>query len=401
MKPAEVTGALAKTKKPRKHNQLGLTPASQDHESSSDDENEEAKLASVTTNSASLVQFEYKGRTATLKSAAEIAAWIAERKKRYPTVAKAETAKKEAAEKKRKWADEKKKRDEAAKEKRLEREKNQQEAWELRRKTLENQKEKQKAEAERETQLTNSNGKEKERGYDDPLKKAQIKAEKLRRKAAKAEIRAIKAEAAAKIASVRRASLQSNSTQDRSEMKDGDSAIVLEDHDEGRAQESTLAVESDSASSTSSLSISDSSDMSDADETSSAGSSGSDPDSDSASGPEQTTTKRLAPDRVPPPPRRPNLCRRLMNTGKCRYGAACQYSHDIPETARQGRAEKRKPEAMSTKKERRKGLWQVMVDKELEEERKHVLKAIIFMGEKGMLDGQKPTTANGKGNGNI
>ena len=37
------------------------------------------------------------------------------------------------------------------------------------------------------------------------------------------------------------------------------------------------------------------------------------------------------------------------------------------------------------KKERRKGLWQVMVEKEQEEERKQVLRAIIFMGERGML----------------
>ena len=39
----------------------------------------------------------------------------------------------------------------------------------------------------------------------------------------------------------------------------------------------------------------------------------------------------------------------------------------------------------ATTKERRKGLWQVMVEKEQEEERKQVLRAIIFMGEKGML----------------
>ena len=54
---------------------------------------------------ANVLQFEYKGRTASLRTAAEIAAWIAERKKNYPTQAKAEAAKKESAEKKRKWVE--------------------------------------------------------------------------------------------------------------------------------------------------------------------------------------------------------------------------------------------------------------------------------------------------------
>jgi hypothetical protein len=35
---------------------------------------------------------------------------------------------------------------------------------------------------------------------------------------------------------------------------------------------------------------------------------------------------------------------------------------------------------------KRKGLWQVMVEKEKEEERRKVLEAIMSLGEKGLLD---------------
>lgn len=50
-----------------------------------------------------------------------------------------------------------------------------------------------------------------------------------------------------------------------------------------------------------------------------------------------------------------------------------------------------------TKRERRKGLWQVMVEKEQEEERKQLLRAIIFMGERGMLgeDVKRATEVDG------
>ncbi|MCJ1388090.1 hypothetical protein MMC18_000934 [Xylographa bjoerkii] len=81
---------VQKSRKKRKHNQLGLTPKTEEHESSEDEEvDEESKLAAVQasdlpTNPGQL-QFLYKGRLATLNSPSEIAAWIEERKKRYPT----------------------------------------------------------------------------------------------------------------------------------------------------------------------------------------------------------------------------------------------------------------------------------------------------------------------------
>ena len=423
----------AKTKKPRKHNQLGLTPASQDHESSSDDENEEAQLASKILNNASMLQFEYNGRTATLRTATEIAAWIAERKKRFPTQAKAEAAKKEAAEKKRKWTEMKQQREEAAQAKRLERERVQQE--ELRLKGLDSKKHKAEQKELKKARKAAKDEEEEEDDHEIRAKKARIKAEKLRLKANVAELKVLEAEAAARKARKRRASLQSGaSTLDDTSAKeaptrDADSAIALEeDDDEGvarvmsealdLAKSNNLAIKgededkdkgeiSDSSSQVSSSS--DLSNVSDAESTSSSGSSssGSSSDSDSDSAPEQTTTKRLHPTRVPPPPRRApgynndkNLCRRLLATGHCSHGSECRYSHDLPDTLpslgeRKGKLkQKRKVRLGKTKatdtaaapvKERRKGLWQVMVEKEEEEARKQVLRAIVFMGENGML----------------
>jgi Nuclear fragile X mental retardation-interacting protein 1 (NUFIP1)/Zinc finger C-x8-C-x5-C-x3-H type (and similar) len=433
-----------KNKKPRKHNQLGLTPASQDHESSSNDENEEAKLSSMIANDADIVQFEYNGRIATLRTAAEIAAWIAERKKRYPTQAKAEAAKKEAAEKKQKWVDEKKRREEAAKAKRAEREQAQKE--ELRLKALELKKKIAEEKVRKKAGKARQDEVEEDEDHEIKAKKARIKADKLRLKAEKAELKVLEAEAAARKARDRRASLQSSaSTQYElnfkdSSAKDVDSSIAMEGNDDEAMVENTIGTEGTNinkaerkgmklpkshdpqdakapiveerdkgqiSESSSSLSPSDSPALSDPEPTSSSASSptSSDFGSESESAPEQTTSKRLHPTRVAPPPRRPpihtqHLCRSLLATGHCKRGAECHYSHDLPDTLpslderKDKLKEKRKvrlgkakaidvPTAMT--KERRKGLWQVMVEKEQEEERKQVLRAIIFMGENEML----------------
>lgn len=81
-------------KKKRRHNQLGLTPKTEDHESSEEEAvDEESKLAATQSSGpVSALQFTYKGQVATLKSPSDIAAWIAERKKRYPTKKRAEEA---------------------------------------------------------------------------------------------------------------------------------------------------------------------------------------------------------------------------------------------------------------------------------------------------------------------
>lgn len=103
-----------KKKKKRRYNQLGLTPKTEEHESSDeeDDQDEEAKLAAAAGGEPQQLQFTYRGQTSTLQSPSEIAAWIAERKKKFPTKARAA----EAAERKRKREEEQQAARQAAKE---------------------------------------------------------------------------------------------------------------------------------------------------------------------------------------------------------------------------------------------------------------------------------------------
>ena len=93
--PSEASDIVQKRKKKkRKHNQLGLTPKTEDHESSEEEDiDEESKLAAMqSSGTGSALQFTYKGQLATLKSPSDIAAWIEERKKRFPTKKRAEEA---------------------------------------------------------------------------------------------------------------------------------------------------------------------------------------------------------------------------------------------------------------------------------------------------------------------
>ena len=108
------------------------------------------------------LQFTYKGQTATLQSQSDIAAWIAERKKRYPTKARI----KEAAEQKRQLQDAQRAANEARREKQ----------------------EKRKAEIKDRQKLDDLN---------EAAQKAKLKAEKLRRQLKKEEKRIARAEAEA------------------------------------------------------------------------------------------------------------------------------------------------------------------------------------------------------------
>ncbi|KAF2143653.1 uncharacterized protein K452DRAFT_296654 [Aplosporella prunicola CBS 121167] len=152
---AEVNDSGHKNKK-RKFNQLGLTPRSDVREDSEDDVDEEAKAAAA----GGVLQFEYKGRSATLKSAAEVAAWIEERKKRFPTKARVEEKRKQD--------------DEAREAKRLAQEQ---------------------AAAERKAKFGDKAEPGKKRKDDEKTKKAMSKIEKLRMKLAKAEAKAERAAA--------------------------------------------------------------------------------------------------------------------------------------------------------------------------------------------------------------
>ncbi|KAF3482107.1 uncharacterized protein GIQ15_04866 [Arthroderma uncinatum] len=94
-KPPPPTSS-SRPRKQRKHNQLGLTPKTEEHESSEEDVDadvdEEVKLAGSVTGE---LRFSYRGRTSTLGSTAEVAAWIEERKRRFPTRERVETKKEE------------------------------------------------------------------------------------------------------------------------------------------------------------------------------------------------------------------------------------------------------------------------------------------------------------------
>ena len=132
-------------------------------------------------NKSSRLQFTYKGRTATLQSSAEIAAFIQERKKRFPT---------------------KERREEAAKLKR-DKQEAQRAADQARKKVLEKQKAefrtKQNAEAReaKENKIKKAEKEQVERGSESTVSKAKSKMEKLRRKLEKEEKRFAKAEAKA------------------------------------------------------------------------------------------------------------------------------------------------------------------------------------------------------------
>lgn len=177
-KPLDVQDSARKPRrKQRRHNQLGLTPRAEEHESSDeeDDADEETRLGAVVAssgNGSELLRFEYNGFTSTLQSASDIASWIEERKKRYPTKARAA----EAAERKRQ-------RDE------VERVKHQARRESTERRVAESkQKHRQKVEADSRTQPVDSEG---------TIAKTNRKIEKLRKQLQKEEKRAARAVAGA------------------------------------------------------------------------------------------------------------------------------------------------------------------------------------------------------------
>lgn len=329
--PPSVDTARKPNKKKRKHNQLGLTPKTEEHESSEeeDDVDEESKLAGGDGDGDSGLKFTYRGRTSTLQSPADIAAWIAERKKKFPTQARVE-------EKKKAMEEAKKAREEAAKQRELQREESkrlQKEAWERKER-------------------------EKHGGEDSPAKspnpadaaaKAKLKADRLRRKLMKEERRIAKAEADAERARLKVEALQKGSTKDESGQDVGQDghlqpaneqeAVVYQGDRESDtkptdpdAQFTQTEPQIDGGIPGASLSASEDSDW-----TSSSGSdhSSTDPaesDSDD-SAPEEMTSHRTGPDRVPPPPgeQKKRICRHFARNGRCLRGERCKFVHEMPE----------------------------------------------------------------------
>lgn len=347
-KPPPAADATRKPKKrKRKHNQLGLTPKTEEHESSEEEEDadEESKLAQVSAGAAPL-QFTYKGQTATLQSASDIAAWIAERRKKFPTAARIEE--------KKKAADEAKAAREAAR------------------------REKEKA---KHTEPEPKAGAGSADPALDAAMKAQRKADKIRRNLNREQKRFAKAEAAAEAARLKVEALQKQAKGLDGDQSQQNGIGTAESHD--ASLDSVVKAESISSPMTeapiklesipvdiSSVSVaavdatadrlngpidlsSEGSDNSDW-----TSSSGSDSDSDSGSeddsAPEEVSSRRQGPERVPPPPRegKTQLCRHFARSGQCNRGDKCKFSHEVS-----GRGHKSKPQA---EKKGRKGLFQAV-----------------------------------------
>lgn len=364
--------AAPNVEKPKKQNILGLTPANADPDSEpEDDEGEETRLASQTKSAGQGLEIEYRGHVSTLRTPAEIAAWIAERKNRYPTQVKVEAAKKEAAEKKRKWEEEKAARLEASRQARLKRDEERRQQQQIARAQKE-------AEEKRRTESRDAKL--------DPATIAQLKAERLRKKAQKAEERLAKAEEALRVAQEKRAALD-GSQDDQQPFE----AAAANDKQPSELEDVDIASDADStdpdATSSSGTSTTDS-------DTDSEASSGAESDSDSA--PEVISTKQaaLVHDLTQQRPKvarldAPRLCNNFAKYGRCRYGSRCRFSHDSSKGKKI--SSKKSVSSSSLSNTRRKGLFEVMVKKEEEEERKRLLEAIIRLGERGVLDEPGPT----------
>jgi hypothetical protein len=217
---------------------LGLTPKGEDHESSEeDDADEETKLAaSLEASGKSYVsfycyqlsvaytyryEFSYRGSTSSLTSPEEIAAWIEERKKRYPTLARVAEAKEREKERHKVIAEAKKAREEASKLKRQERD-------EVNAKRVEQELEEKRLKAERAE-------------AEEAAQKAKIKAEKLRRKLLKEQNRLANAEAEAERTRVKAEELKKSSVSQRRSSVEERPIVTKTDSDLSSAQVNPFA----------------------------------------------------------------------------------------------------------------------------------------------------------------
>lgn len=330
--------------KRKTQNVLGLTPVYGDPSGSESDGDEESRMAS---SEPSGLQFEYNGSLATLKTAADIAAWISERRKRYPTRAKTEAAKMAEVERRQ----------------RLEQEK--QTKLETKRHKLHENK-KSHRQVRDDPKSSNSTAMfDKERPHG-------VEAKKDSGKALAREISALDQTQDYEHAALKNDSSVLARNTKMIHPRDGKSAIsqiskpVTEVLDDGFIHDT-----------------SDSSELTDSEMTSSSGSSS---DSEDDSAPEELSSKSAGLNYSRAPQTKDTssrpVCRALSKYGRCKYGSTCRYSHDLP--AR--RSKRQLKTEMNSTSSKRRSLWQAMVEKEQEEERKQVLQAIIALGKSGVLE---------------
>ena len=377
----------ARKKKKRKHNVLGLTPRTEEHEESEDEDvDEEVAHAAVNSgaqpylepapftiysisNIMCRLKFEYKGQTSTLGTPAEICAWIEERKKRFPTQARIEAKK---AERDRQLQEARLKGKEALYEKRSKKAKRSAESAEklteeaelakkrdrVRKRLREHERKLAKLDAEvaRSEAGTKEEGesKTKKRKLSDSHGQGHTSAQESEAKShlvteienkAKDNANSSVEESTGPTATIEDPTIEAQCTIDRTT----GSAPQSKDLSLNENMDSGLSMSSDSMSLTSD----------EDDETSSSGSSS---DSDNEP-PEESSTHRAGPERVPPPKREMPICRQFLSTGRCSFGGrkgGCRYRHELPKRENgQVRARNNKQTAVKGKeKPKRKGLYQ-------------------------------------------
>ncbi|KAI9722598.1 MAG: hypothetical protein M1812_001529 [Candelaria pacifica] len=337
-----------KKKKKRTHNVLGLTPRQEEHEESEEEDiDEEATLAGMIGSDQARLQVTYKGQTATLGTPSDIAAWIEERKKRFPTKQRVEQKKAEL-----------KRRLDIANESK---------------KVAVKEKDRQRSQTVDAKQLAAE--------ARCKMEKARRRLEKEQEKLARAEAAAADAEASKENATVK----HTNGSKKRKRYSESSEEVVKEetvpalqvgDADSPQKMadiESTrhakpsgttseladnVALASDDVSEDSMSISSTSSVLSNDEETSSSGSSSSDDER-----PEEAPSKRGFPVRVPPPERvkRNAICKTFAKTGRCKFRSRCRFSHDLQDSggAKVGNGYNSKPKSVEDRaKPKRKGLYQ-------------------------------------------
>ncbi|KAJ5430928.1 Zinc finger CCCH-type [Penicillium cf. griseofulvum] len=421
------TNRKAKKRK-RKHNQLGLTPHTEEHESSEEeaDEDEESKLAQSGGDAAPL-QVSYKGKTSTLQTPSDIAAWIAERRKKFPTQARVEEKKKSMEEAKaareatrlQKQKEQQEKRKEHI-QKQNERKAetadattNAQRREKIRRNLEREEKRIQKAMAETEAarlrmealqkealSLNADFSQEEDTGttprHQHPAPDPVIKAEPenpLSEPPIKTETEdpvpepAINAEPETAVTETTIQTepdpipepVQSADPVSHATEAQGDPESLLESND----LEGTIKTEHHTDHNLDGMEITSDHEASD---WTSSDASGSDSDSDSESddsAPEQVTSRRTGPERVPPPPRegKKTVCRYFARNGHCNRGDQCKFLHENDSE----RKTKAKPTEKKEKETKRKGLYQALLDRQAQDDDRRAMEVISWLGQNDKL----------------
>lgn len=114
---------------------------------------------------------------------------------------------------------------------------------------------------------------------------------------------------------------------------------------------SSFSLPTSSSSSSSPLSQTDSEDET-------ASSDGSTSSASSSSGPDSQPSKRIKPDRVPPPKRgrKKPICRSFLHTGRCKRGDGCGFRHELPNRANQGGRNNRRGTKPFQEESKRRGI---------------------------------------------